>query len=437
VLNPGAIIAVALAAVVGLADEEAAALPTLPPVLPQVEVWTSQEVYRRGERAEVWFETTEDAYVTIVRIDTDGRLRVLFPRQPWHDNFVPGGRTTEIWSANQPDGHAFLVDDDPGQGYIFAIATSTPFEYGTFASGDHWDYRNIGYYGRITGDPYVALGNLIDHIVPAAASQDYTYDVYPYYVDERYQYPRFLCYDCHSYVGFRYWDPYDHSCVRFRMVIYDDPFYYPIHAYPATRVVYTGPRQPVRRYVFQDWTPEAEYVTTLRQRPADPSSGRRAVSSGATARDVGGVGRVPAPVIRSVPDPQSRARRAGMAPREIPNAGSGRIQVTPPAQKSDSTDNKARPKLERREPAPRDTLSRPQPTARPGSPARRSPAARDTSPARVVPSVPKPTAVPASTSGVKRPDPRKPAAPPAVKKPATPRRKPESQVPRRPERPSG
>ena len=33
----------------------------------------------------------EPAHVTVFRVDTDGRLRVLFPREPWGDTYVRDG----------------------------------------------------------------------------------------------------------------------------------------------------------------------------------------------------------------------------------------------------------------------------------------------------------------------------------------------------------
>src|SRR2546425_8087185 len=55
--------------------------------------------------------------------------------------------------------------------------------------------------------------------------RSWDYDITPYYVQQHYDYPRFLCYDCHSYVSYPYWSPYDYTCVRFRIVVFDDPYY--------------------------------------------------------------------------------------------------------------------------------------------------------------------------------------------------------------------
>src|SRR6266498_4557334 len=127
---------------------------------PQVELWTDRgdaAVYTRGDRVRVYFKLDRDAFVTIFRVDTDGRVRVLFPREPWEDNFARGGREFEVRSGSDRD--AFYVDDYPGVGYIFAVIAADPFVYDPIETSDHWDYRVIAD-GRVRGDPYVALTDL-------------------------------------------------------------------------------------------------------------------------------------------------------------------------------------------------------------------------------------------------------------------------------------
>src|SRR6266576_3388727 len=60
---------------------------------PRVEVWTDRgdSPYASGQGVRVHFRADRDAFVTILRVDTDGRVRVLFPREPWEDNFARGG----------------------------------------------------------------------------------------------------------------------------------------------------------------------------------------------------------------------------------------------------------------------------------------------------------------------------------------------------------
>jgi hypothetical protein len=228
---------------------------------PRVNVWLNREdPYRTGEPARVYFKSNTDAYITVLRIDTDGRIRVLFPIEPWEDNFARGGRTFEVLGRSQDD--AFRIDDAAGVGYVFAVAAPDPFYYDEITRGDHWDYRAISD-GQVRGDPYVAMTDLAARI---AGSNEYDYDVAEYYVEQHYDYPRFVCYDCHGYVSYQYWDPYSAFCSRFRIVIYDDPYYYPYRHYGG-RVAVVHPYRPGPRYVFKDFDARDDYVTRVATRP--------------------------------------------------------------------------------------------------------------------------------------------------------------------------
>ncbi|MGH7657375.1 MAG: hypothetical protein ACREL6_04005, partial [Gemmatimonadales bacterium] len=243
-------------------------------------------------------------YITVMRVDTDGRIRMIFPRDPWVDNFARGGRTFEVLDR---DDRAFSVDDYPGVGYIFAISSPDPFHYDEFVRGDHWDYRLIAD-GRVRGDPYEVLTDFASRIVGPGV---YDYDIVPYYVEKHYDYPRFLCYDCHSYASYSYWDPYRYSCNKFRIVIYDDYYYYPYRYLGARRVVVRRPIRLRPRFVFRDYERKgSDYVTRIRNRPED--DGRRIVERDRrTSEDIGGRGRasLPADVRRRVND-DGRSREA-------------------------------------------------------------------------------------------------------------------------------
>ena len=113
-------------------------------VAPQgrVAVWTDKgDPYRRGESARVYLEAEQPSHVTVMRVDTDGRLTVLFPRDPWGDTYVREAREFEV--SGSRGGRSFIVDDHPGMGYLFAIASARPFDFDAIARGDYWDYRLI------------------------------------------------------------------------------------------------------------------------------------------------------------------------------------------------------------------------------------------------------------------------------------------------------
>jgi hypothetical protein len=300
---------------------------------PQITVWTNKDddPFYRGERARVYFSTDRDAYVTIIRVDTDGLLRVLFPTEPWEDNFARGGTTFEVLGrASTP---AFRIDDPPGMGYVFAVSSLDPFDFREISLSDRWDYRAISD-GRVRGDPYVALTDLADRI---AYNSEYDYDIVPYYVERKYDYPRFVCYDCHAYPMYSRWDPYRTHCTSFRIVIYDEPYYYPYRRYDGRRVVIVRPRRPGPRYVFKDADRGKDYVTrTRRPRTSEPER-RRTVERDTRGREVGGRGSSPDRV-------EPRTRRPSPVK---PNPGTETRDRRRP-----STPDRARPMVPSTRPAP-------------------------------------------------------------------------------------
>jgi hypothetical protein len=229
---------------------------------PRVSIWTDRETpYRRGDAVRVYASPSVDGYLTVFRIDTDGGLRVLFPREPWADTWTRGGRVVQLDDA--PRGSAFLVDDYPGIGYLFAITSPEPFDYSSIVRRDQWDYREIAN-GRLHSDPYAALTQLADRLAPSGG---YDYDVTPYYVERRYDFPRFVCYDCHSYSPYSNWNPYGSTCKRYRVVVYDDPIYYPYQAYGSRVVVPGRPARLAPRYVFHDADGRSPWVSRVRRAP--------------------------------------------------------------------------------------------------------------------------------------------------------------------------
>jgi len=318
---------------------------------PMVQVWTNrgESPYPSGETVRVMFQTEQDAFVTVLQVDTDGRVRVLFPREPWEDNFARSRRVYEVPDAGAPSG--FRADDDPGQGYLFAVAAPDPFRYHLLVASDQrWNYELIADGGRIRGDPYAALTDLAARMVPDG-NRDWDYDIAPYYVQRHYDYPRFLCYDCHASVGFQTWNPYDYSCVRFRVVVFDDPYYYPYRSYGGTRAVFRRPLRPEPRFIFRDRGPSDAFLTRVGERPVNDNR-RRDV--GVRGQDIGRFGAVPPPhaiTPRGLRNPTDRvlrresrgqqdtARSKPSAPPRRPETGGA-----PPTRRTPATTEPARPR---------------------------------------------------------------------------------------------
>lgn len=126
-------------------------------------------------------------------------------------------------------------------------------------------------------------------------------------------------------------DPFRILCFRFRIMAYDDPYYYPARRYPGTQVVYPTRRTMVPRYVFGIRDPDREHVVRVRERPVD-DNGRRRIAAGATRWIHEGGARLPALLRRELSRPAETMRRRPAANPEL----------ALPAQ---------RPRLERRDPA--------------------------------------------------------------------------------------
>jgi len=231
----------------------------------------------------------------------------------------------------------------------------------------------------VRGDPYVALTDLAQRIVPDSYN-DWDYDLVPYYVQQHYDYPRFLCYDCHSYVSYSSWSPYDYTCVRFRMVVFDDPYYYPYRYYGGTRVVFTRPFRPEPRFIFKDRQGSDAFITRVRERPVNDDR-RRDV--GVRGRDLGGTGVIPPPNIlppRERPSPRDQTNDGdGSQGRRRPEQRERPDHPEPPDRPSrpDRPDNPQNPdRPERRDrpdrPDQPDRSKQPDGPARPTQPERRT-----------------------------------------------------------------
>jgi hypothetical protein len=212
----------------------------------------------------------------------------------------------------------------------------------------------------VRGDPYVAMTDLAQRIVPEGYA-DWDYDVVTYNVEQHYDYPRFLCYDCHSYVSYSYWNPYHASCVRFRMYVYDDPWYYPYRYYGGGRVVFVRPYRPEPRFIFKDWGSSRpsrdEFVTRERERPVNDNTRR-----GVTGRDLGGRGVVPPPAGRPVND---NTRRDVTGGRQVIPSPDGRDRRNSPdlIERPDRQSDARRVEQPRVQPTERENLRTVEPRA--------------------------------------------------------------------------
>lgn len=256
------------------------------PYAVEARVWLdrgSEPVLQRGERARIYYRVSESAFVSIFHIDTNGNVRMVFPSSPQENHYARAGRDYRVLF---PGSSYWYVRDDPGMGYFFIVASQEPFdfrafEYSRYAGG--WDLSRVGQH--VYRDPYLAMDDYVAALVPDWEYVGYGLDFTAYHVERIHEYPRFLCYDCHGYQPYYSWNPYRYSCSSFRVVIYDDPYYYPVTRYRGTRVVYVQPRRGVAHFGFKErangepGTPQTVVRRTLPQQQSgvESSGTRRAV----------------------------------------------------------------------------------------------------------------------------------------------------------------
>src|SRR5438445_10885552 len=129
---------------------------------PPVQIWIDPAgSLMHGDRVRVHVRTAQDAYVVVLRVDGDGRVRALFPLDPGEDDFVRGGRNVEV--RGRSDREAFFVDEQNGTGVVLAAAAKTPFTFDAFVRGDHWDYRVLSS-DQARNDPEAALLDIVQRM---------------------------------------------------------------------------------------------------------------------------------------------------------------------------------------------------------------------------------------------------------------------------------
>ncbi len=188
-----------------------------------VEVWTDRgqdAVYKPGDLMQVKVRASDDAYLLVYEIDTDGNVRVLFPYQG-QSGFVEGRRTVRV--PDEDSNVELVVEQNTGEAYIVALTSEEPFldmpwylrpydprSEGVDYEGQPDDEEGVSSDGRIVGDPFVAMERIRRRVLrspedPGAFGTAYT----SYYVHERVRYPRYLCNDCHRPSRWAWWDGFD------------------------------------------------------------------------------------------------------------------------------------------------------------------------------------------------------------------------------------
>lgn len=212
----------------------------------RVEVWVDKpqgDIYRKGEDLGVGFQTNQDAYAVVYRIDTEGLVTVLWPRSRFDDGFIFGGHEYQVPVSGA---RQMRVSTREGEGIIEAVVSQYPFDLRSLELDFHHENTTDQYAFRVAGDPFLAMNEVNYAVTGLEDSGEYVVTNYvSYYVHQEVDHPRYLCDQCHVEEPVAY-DPYRDECT---MTIeydyswyngwYDTYGYYPVYGNPV--YVYIDP----------------------------------------------------------------------------------------------------------------------------------------------------------------------------------------------------
>jgi len=128
---------------------------------PQVDLWLDEVSYRVGDRIAPHFVAEPGAYVTIVRITSDGQIRVLYPQRPRDQRPFQKAQLVNDRVPFYSGDNRFQVYESQGIGFVFAIASFEKFDYSYFSTGRDWSIARLTNDGRY-GDPFEIVRRFVD-----------------------------------------------------------------------------------------------------------------------------------------------------------------------------------------------------------------------------------------------------------------------------------
>jgi hypothetical protein len=204
-----------------------------------VDIWTDRgkdAIYEPNDPIEIKVRASDDAYLLVYDIDSEGAVRVLYP-YAGSTGYIAGGHTYHVPPTGS--GLQLVVQGPTGQGFVVAIVSREPFNpLPSYLRPYDPQADNAGYVGededdndadvtadgRISGDPFVAMEHIRRKVLYRSDDTEAFGTAYTaYYIHEAVRYPRYLCNDCHrpgQWAWWDGWDPYYASCTAFDFRVY-------------------------------------------------------------------------------------------------------------------------------------------------------------------------------------------------------------------------
>ncbi len=146
---------------------------------PPIDLWLDQVSYDRGARMRPFFSSEPGAYVVVVRVTSDGELRVMYPSRPSEQLPYRLGQFADDRVPYNGD-PSLNLHESSGQGFVFAIASYQRFDFSSFTQGRMWSTARLATFGRY-GNPFEVVNKFIDRVLPASADFSLDYEVYEVY----------------------------------------------------------------------------------------------------------------------------------------------------------------------------------------------------------------------------------------------------------------
>ena len=85
--------------------------------------------YYRGEELKITFRADINSYITILNIQSDGRIKVLFPNKYVSNNYVAGGVNYSLPTSNASLDYGITASSDRGKEIIYVVASDSPLGF--------------------------------------------------------------------------------------------------------------------------------------------------------------------------------------------------------------------------------------------------------------------------------------------------------------------
>lgn len=124
--------------------------------------------------------TSDDAYVAIFNIDSEGRLHLVFPDSPDESCYLPANTTVRI--PEEDDDFSLKVTGVSGEEFICAVASRAPLRIPSiFGEGARYS---------VEGDPVSVMHDIAEDMLEGQEAA-YTVDMSHFYIGEEEEFPPF------------------------------------------------------------------------------------------------------------------------------------------------------------------------------------------------------------------------------------------------------